>query len=123
MISYRVNLVFIAFICLPAMIIGREGVDGKSFQNPPSPVSQVRGQRNTYGPSVDAKQNIYERLREIESVPDLTEFLAAASPCLQPVLAEMWQTMQRDAYEKRRRTRYSRAIKRGQSISRGQSVR
>lgn len=84
--------------------------------------SQERVQRDTYASSLEAKQNILERLKEIENVPQMVEFISSASPCLQPVLAELWQSMQRDAYEKRKRTRYSRAIKRGISITRSQSV-
>lgn len=101
-------------------------VEAKSFETEKSkvPLSQLeRFNRDTYtAAALDAKQNVLERLKEIESVPEMVEFISSASPCLQPVLAELWQGMQRDAYEKRRRTRYSRAIKRGISISRSQGA-
>ncbi|CAL8141831.1 unnamed protein product [Orchesella dallaii] len=69
--------------------------------------SRKRYRRDTYAAAIEQNQNVLDRLREIESVDDLTDFISSASPCLQPLLAETWKAFRRQAYESRRRNRYA----------------
>lgn len=110
-------IIVASFFCLAMMLTVTNGRPVGNSNSGSSRRSISRVERDAQ----DAHQNILERLREIESFPDLAKFLSSASPCLQPVLAEQWQTMQRERFENRRRkNRYSRAIELGKSVSRSQ---